>query len=114
MPSSGILRCEALVRSDISEKHIAFIIRVKRLGELEIAIAVTSIRSTILRSVLLLLVTDNVVPSSPILVSLMMEAIRYFEMWALTRATRLKIPEDDSLHSQTNSMAFSPQANSTD
>jgi hypothetical protein len=46
-----------------------------------------------LRSVLRLLVTANVVPSSPILVTLMME-----ETSVLTGATRLHIPEDDSLY----------------
>jgi phospholipid N-methyltransferase len=36
-----------------------------------------------LRSVLRLLVTGNVVPSSPILVTLMMEAIHFSETWYL-------------------------------
>jgi hypothetical protein len=52
-----------------------------------------------LRSVRRLLVTANVVPSSPVLVILMMETIRSSETSALTRAARRHIPEDYILHS---------------
>jgi hypothetical protein len=74
MSSSGMLRRLALVRSDISEELSTSIIRVRRIGELG-TLAVTSNRRTqrfvFLRSVCQLLVTANVVPSSPILVTQM-------------------------------------------
>jgi hypothetical protein len=64
-----MLRRVALVRTDVSEKLIASIIMLR------------------------LLVTANVVPSSPILVTLIMEATRSFE----TSAKRRNIPEDGIL-----------------
>jgi hypothetical protein len=65
MKSSGMLHHMAVVRTDVSEELSASIIRVAKIGEL----------GTTLRSVHWLLVTANCVPSSPILVTLMMEAL---------------------------------------
>jgi hypothetical protein len=62
MLSFGVLRCVALVRTSVSEEDITSIIRMTR-------------RVQLLRSVVRLLVTANDVPSSPILITLVMEAI---------------------------------------
>jgi hypothetical protein len=74
MPSSGMLCRVALVRTEVSEEHSSFIIRVIRIGEL---VTLTG---------------------SPILVTLMMEALRSSKMSVLTRATWHNIPEDGILH----------------
>jgi hypothetical protein len=76
MPSSGMLRRVALVRSDVSEERNAIVF---------------------LRSLRRLLVTANVVRSSPILVTLAMEAISSSETSVLSRATRRNIREDSIL-----------------
>jgi hypothetical protein len=91
-----MLRRVALVRTDFSEERSASIIKVTRIGELE-TLAVTSNRDT-LCSERRLLVTANVVPISPILVTLMMEALRSSETSVLRRATRRNIAKD-ILHS---------------
>jgi hypothetical protein len=73
MPSSEKLPPVALVTPDVSEEHIASIIRVTKAGELGTA-------------------------SSPIIVTLTMEALRSSETSVLTRAIRRKIQEDVILH----------------
>jgi hypothetical protein len=82
-----MLRRVALVRTEVSEERRASFIRVTRIGELGTTLAVTSNRRTLRRnarvflqwvfprSVRRLLVTASVVPSSPILLTLMKEAL---------------------------------------
>jgi hypothetical protein len=71
MPHSEMLRRVSLVKTDVSEERITSIIRATRIGELGTTLALTGDR-IFLRSLLQLLVIANVVPSSPILVTLMM------------------------------------------
>jgi hypothetical protein len=56
------------------------------------------------RSMRRLLVTANVVPSSPILVTLMMEAQSSSETFVLTRDTRRNTPEDAILQAYFSSL----------
>jgi hypothetical protein len=108
MPSSGMLRHVTLVRTDVSEERSASIIRVARIGDLGKLLAVTVNRRKLRRnshivffaSCVWLLVTANVVPSSQILVTVMMETLRSSETSIAIRATRRKIPEDCNLQKQ--------------
>jgi hypothetical protein len=74
MPSSGMLHRVALVRTDVSEELNVSIIRVTGIGELGITLNVTINRSTLHR-----LIITATVPTSPILFTLMMEALNSSE-----------------------------------
>jgi cobalamin synthase len=87
-----MLRRVALVITDVSEKSIASVIRVTRIGELGTLVVTSS-------SMRQLLVTADIVPSSLIGVTLVMEVISSSETSALTRATRSNIPGDGNFHS---------------
>jgi hypothetical protein len=93
MAFSVMIRRVALIRTDVSEVGSASFIRVTRIGELGTTLAVTSNQFTLLfiRNVRRLLVTASVVTSSPILVTLMKEALSSSETLVLTRATRRNI-----------------------
>jgi hypothetical protein len=79
MASSGMLRRFAH-ETEVSEELSALIIRVTKIGELGTMLAVTGNRRTLPR----LLVTASVVLSSPILVTLMKEALSSSETSVLT------------------------------
>jgi hypothetical protein len=89
MASSGMLRRVALVGTDVSDELSASFIRVTKIGELGTTLAVTSnLRSLRTCSV------ASFVPISPILVTLMKEAVSSSETSFPTRVTRRNMPEE--------------------
>jgi hypothetical protein len=89
-----MLRLVALLRAEDSEESSVSTIRLTRNGELGRTLAVNSNRRT---PRIKLLVTVNVVSSSPILVTLMTEVLYSYETSVLTRVTWRNIPEEGIL-----------------
>jgi hypothetical protein len=83
MPSSGVSRRVALLRTEVTEEYIASLIRIKRISELEATLAVTSSWSTLRRNI----------------ISALTMTMLCSEMSVLTRATDRLRREDGILHS---------------
>jgi hypothetical protein len=89
MLSSGMLRCVALVRTEVSEEGIASIIRVIRISEIGTAYFSQPA-----------LVASYCFPSSPILFTLMIEALCSSETSVFTRTTQRHISEEGILQNK--------------
>jgi hypothetical protein len=114
--SWDVTLCDSCKNRLLGERLIASIIRVSGVGERG-RLAVTSNRRTLRRNTSIitnttktdmnttnsyyyhLLVSANIVPSSPNLATVTMEAIYSSETSILTRATQRHIPKDDIPHS---------------
>jgi hypothetical protein len=83
----------AVGRTDVSEEGIASSIMVIRIDELRTSLAENRNRIMLLRN------TANVVRSSPIVVTLVMEVLRSSETSVLTTAMRHNISEEGILQS---------------
>jgi hypothetical protein len=91
----------ALVRTDVSDERIASITMMERISKLGATLTASSNWTTLRGNtfnVFRLLVTANVVPTSLILYTLMMEAIVSSGTSVLTRDTRHNLQEDSIHH----------------
>jgi hypothetical protein len=79
MSSSGMLRRVTLVRTDVSEDYIVFIVRVTRSGEIGYLIA-TSNRRTLRRNTVLTRATRRYIPDDAILHSHRRENLKSYNL----------------------------------